>query len=628
MGADDMQNLEYDGPSRGARLTGLVSSSLVLAALSASFVGVAPPQLGPAIVSTPLVCMATTEFSVVDALITPSDQIRTGRIYFRSDSYPDYYFVELTRIGDHFQAVLPKPNFETQRVIFYFEAVDVSFNITTTPESEAEVVEDADSCRRRDPKAAFYTGQNPSIIVGATSAAAPALPPGFAIEGIAQVISVAGATGGIGAGTLTVAAAGAAVAAGLGVGLLESSATTTTTEPGGPIPPTGGSGSSTTTSTTTTTISVVVVNNPPEACFETRPSPPVIREGEQITLDGRCSTPSGDLAYEWDLGDGRTRSGSFVEPTYTTPGSYNVTLTVNKLSAPSERDSTGRTIRVESAPSPPTPPEPPVPPEPPEPPKPPTADLELAKKASVPSIGPGQSFDYFLTVTNRGPQTATELKLMDCLPQEVSFAECPTTLDCTCSSSSGCNFEVVCTLKALPSGASTQVILRVHGPLEVPKPFSIINNAEVEANESDSNVSNNRASVPVEVIKPPTTTTNIGVSALRAVLMSSLEIEPADGSAKANVLMNRRQLQTMNNANPFRIRIEGRAGRNSIEAYLLSGTRSEGVWRFDFSGDEHFAPGSIEVKRGDVIARDAHRVAFRLAGKSGDRVEFTFLLQP
>jgi len=611
-----MHHLKNNNCPRRARLTRLVSSSLVLIILTASFAGAARSQLGPAIASTPLLCMPTTEFSFATALITPSDQIRTGRIYFRSDSYPDFYYVELTRTGDHFQAVLPKPTWETQRVIFYFEAVDVSFNITTTPESEAEVVEDANACRRRDPKAAFYTGGNPSIIVGATSATAPPLPPGFAIEGIAQVISAAGAAGGIGAGTLTIAAAAAAVAAGVGVGAL-SPGETTTTEPPGPtnLPPGG---------TSTTTTVNVVVSAPPKACFGTIPNPPVIIEGQQITLDGRCSTPTGNLAYEWDLGDGRTRSEAFITPTYSVPGDYRVTLTVRKLSAPSERDSVSQTIRVESASEPPEPPQPPEPPVP-------SADLSLVKTASVPSVCPCQEFDYILTVTNFGPDTATGVTVVDCLPEELSqpvecegpsenLAGCRDTLHPNCSGRA-----IVCNILGdLGPGGRTQVRLGLLGPdVFGRKPISITNTADVTAKESDPNPRNNEDSVTIGAYPGCS-----DITSLPSSFTSAVEIAPADGSATANVLMNRRQFQTMNNANPFRIRVEGRAGRNSVEAYLVSGTSGEGVWRFDFSGAEHFVPGSIEVARGDVVTRDAQRVVFRLTGKPGNRIEFTFLLEP
>jgi heat shock protein HslJ len=52
--------------------------------------------------------------------------------------------------------------------------------------------------------------------------------------------------------------------------------------------------------------------------------------GQTLTFDGSGST-AGDtpiVAYSWDMGDGASLSGASVQYTYSTPGSYNVQLTV------------------------------------------------------------------------------------------------------------------------------------------------------------------------------------------------------------------------------------------------------------------------------------------------------------
>ncbi len=52
--------------------------------------------------------------------------------------------------------------------------------------------------------------------------------------------------------------------------------------------------------------------------------------GQTLSLDGQRSydVDGGIVAYEWDLGDGTTKSGATVQHTYDAPGTYVATLTV------------------------------------------------------------------------------------------------------------------------------------------------------------------------------------------------------------------------------------------------------------------------------------------------------------
>ena len=83
-----------------------------------------------------------------------------------------------------------------------------------------------------------------------------------------------------------------------------------------------------------------------KACFTTTPDPPVIEDGDRIRLDGRCSKPRGrGTTYKWDLGDGRRKTGVFIEPPFRTPGNYTVSLTVRDGT---RSDTTSKTVRVEA----------------------------------------------------------------------------------------------------------------------------------------------------------------------------------------------------------------------------------------------------------------------------------------
>jgi hypothetical protein len=161
-------------------------------------------------------CLTHDHFPQVDAGIHPGDQVQTSRVYFRSDKYPDFYYVEMAASHatiDDFRALLPKPGPETERIIYYVESVDKKFNPLQTAEFNPEVIA-AEECRRRGPPA-WFTGEDPSIVLGATSPGAAAIPPGFQAVGITGFINSLGIFSTVGGGAAGGAAAGTAVSTAL-----------------------------------------------------------------------------------------------------------------------------------------------------------------------------------------------------------------------------------------------------------------------------------------------------------------------------------------------------------------------------------------------------------------------------
>lgn len=181
------------------------------------------PQAPSTIDHTGIECLCHEHFPQVDAGIRPGQMVQTSRVYFRSDKYPDFYYVEMTKDHptiDDFEAILPKPGPETEHIIYYLESVDSNFDSLQTPEYSPEVI-DAEECKRRGPPA-WFEG-NPSIIVGATQPGMAAIPPGFQAVGITGFVnslgvlsSVGGGAGGVvgsTAGAVLVVGGGAAAAA-------------------------------------------------------------------------------------------------------------------------------------------------------------------------------------------------------------------------------------------------------------------------------------------------------------------------------------------------------------------------------------------------------------------------------
>ena len=242
---------------RGCRLARFGVAVIGLLAWAAEAQG----QTERAILHEALQCIQQDRFPVVDAAIEPGAELRTAKVYFRSEQFPDFYYVEMGVVGNRFVGVLPKPAPETKRVFYYIEAVDFAFNGSRNEEHDSEVRE---GCKRRD-GAAYVPGDDPGIMVGATKPGASAVPPGFQAAGIAGFITAAGVTsgvgGGVGVGTAIVVGAAAAggVAGAVVVTNNEGGEGPTTTVPiGGPAPTTTSisAGGGTTTVGPTTTSSV------------------------------------------------------------------------------------------------------------------------------------------------------------------------------------------------------------------------------------------------------------------------------------------------------------------------------------------------------------------------------------
>ncbi len=121
-----------------------------------------------------------------------------------------------------------------------------------------------------------------------------------------------------------------------------------------------------------------------------------------------------------------------------------------------------------------------------------SADLQITKAASKPTIATGDTFNYVLTVRNNGPSDATGVTVSDTLPTGVSYVS---------DDSSDCSFaagKVSCTYATLAAGATRTVTVSVIAD-GVLGGATIHNTATVTGNEADPTPGNNTSSADVSV---------------------------------------------------------------------------------------------------------------------------------
>jgi hypothetical protein len=315
------------------------------------------------------------------------------------------------------------------------------------------------------------------------------------------------------------------------------------------------------------------------ACFTIDPPSGRIEVNDSLRIDGRCSQGGDNLAFHYDLGDGRTKDGqAFVTAIWPSAGTYTLTLTVSRDTTSArvgqalEEDSVSREIRVEE------PPEPPVP----SPPSPVTADF-TARNGK-----PGVCVGEFDGAPSTGDivRYSWELDLNGDFGSVVLAEGLVVTHDWgrACDKTDG--FVT----------ARLTVVGRTGNQDSVTKMVNILTFGPIPARQS--------------------------------LVESSFasEMLQAKGIEGQVVIEGGRGFPVSPEA-PTRIHFAGRRGRVGVEAVATAAT-APFLWRFDFSGAKGFVPGSLRTVSGQEVSRDAYSVVLRFSGAAFERARFEYRLEP
>jgi hypothetical protein len=140
---------------------------------------------GAAITFEPVTCFVAGEFPLLDAGISPPENIARSRVYFRAAQGSSFYYIEMTQESGTFFGKLPRPRIEASPITYYLQATTTEFEESQTPEIEAIVVEKKEDCGDR--KVAAF-GPPGEVTVFSAATGATINPVGFAAGGAALAI--------------------------------------------------------------------------------------------------------------------------------------------------------------------------------------------------------------------------------------------------------------------------------------------------------------------------------------------------------------------------------------------------------------------------------------------------------
>jgi hypothetical protein len=538
-------------------------------------------------------CIVAGKYPNLKACFAPVSSLARARVYFRvADAPPDWYYVEMASSDPCHAGVLPRPKKELvgRRIQYYVDAFDRAFAESRTPEAEAVVVASASECERRLPVAPFLDRARVAVF--------PSLPAGFA-----------GAGGGLGgAATAAIAVGGAAIVGG-GVALATGgsegstgSSPTTTAPPPETLP-------TTTTTTTTTTL--------PEVPFN-----PVFKVLKGATLvEGDTVVGTDPLQLRFDMcettGPLRLRFGVEVDDVQKTDR-CNSTITFRMSDA--TPPFVGSTVRQS------------------------LATRTYAVRMTIRSEGPNNDPKANRRLTVRVESAVEGGCTGDTTGPIVTLTKPPTGSVYPSPNAYPVHFEA----SASDSTTGNNGVARVEYKIGSPEPMTLtpgttaspwpLDWTETEVNTylglacaktlevrayAEDSCGNGTYSSPITITvnnTGPCATPDAGPApgaSSSAILVSELGVPGGAGQ----IVANGEAVFPRTGRSPFAVRLK--AGENRVEATLVE-ARAGGTWRFELGALPGFQPETLRAVAGDVVQVAADSVTFRLQGRPGERIVFTF----